>query len=160
MADRTTFTQEEWEILYLTPLYVSGMVMMAGTSGITGTLLEIYAAGTARRDAAKAYPDNRLIQEMNREENIPNLKDLNESDKPHDGVAMNAKALEGIRKSREILAAKASPEEAEQYRKWVYAIADSVANAAKEGTLLGFGGQRVSGGEVEALKTLKSELGL
>jgi hypothetical protein len=160
MADRSTFTQDEWEALYLTPLYVSGMVMMAGTSGITGTLMEIYAAGTARRDAAKEYPGNKLIQEMNIEGNIPNLKDLEESDKPQDGVAMNTKALEGIRKTREILAAKATPEEGEQYRKWIYAIAERVANAAKEGTILGFGGQRVSGGELEALKTLKRELGV
>jgi hypothetical protein len=160
MADRSTFTQQEWELLYLTPLYVSGMVMMAGTSGVTGTLMEIYAAGTARRDAAKQFPNNRLIQEMNVEGNIPNLKDLDESDKPRDGVAMNTMALEGIRKTRDILAAKATPEEAEQYRRWIYAIAESIANASKEGTLLGFGGQRVSGGEVEALNTLKKELGL
>jgi hypothetical protein len=160
MADRSTFTQEEWETLYLTPLYVSGMVMMAGSSGFTGTLKEIYASSAVPRQTAKQFPNAPLIQALMDERNVPNLKDLDQEDKPNDGVAMNTKAHEGIRRVADILAQKATPEESDAYRKWLYAIAEGIANAAKEGSILGIGGQRVSAGEQEALKAIKKELGV
>jgi len=43
-------------------------------------------------------------------------------------------------------------------RRWLYGIADKVANAAKEGGFLGFGGTRVSEDEQAFLTDLRTAL--
>jgi hypothetical protein len=58
-----------------------------------------------------------------------------------------------------ILDAKASPEEAREYKEWAMQIAESVAKAAKEGGFLGIGGTRVSEGEKEAFAQIADALG-
>jgi hypothetical protein len=45
------------------------------------------------------------------------------------------------------LQAKATPQEAEEYKKWTLDIAEAVAKAAKEGGFLMFGGTQVSDSE-------------
>jgi hypothetical protein len=56
--------------------------------------------------------------------------------------------------------ATATPEEAAQLKQWLYGVGDAVANAAKEGDLLGFGGKRVSDAEAAVLVEIKDILGL
>jgi hypothetical protein len=57
--------------------------------------------------------------------------------------------LTDMKKVSEILKEKATPKEAEEYKEWAMSIAESVANAAKEGGFLGFGGERISEKEKE-----------
>jgi hypothetical protein len=52
-----------------------------------------------------------------------------------------------------LLAAKL-PDESANYGTWVTGIAQAVAEAAKEGAFLGFGGKRVSEGEAALLAEL------
>ena len=64
------------------------------------------------------------------------------------------RALENCRAVANLLKAKASPEEAEEYKTWVVRVAHRVAAAAKEGGFLGFGGEQVSGSEVEIINEI------
>ena len=58
-----------------------------------------------------------------------------------------------------LVEAKATPEEAEEYRQFILRLADVVAHAHKEGGVLGIGGKEVSEEEQAALDMLSSTLG-
>ena len=46
---------------------------------------------------------------------------------------------------------KATPQEAEAFRRWMVAAAQAAADAAKEGGFMGFGAEQVSAGEKQML---------
>jgi hypothetical protein len=160
MTDRSTFTTEEWETLYLTPLHVAGTVAVAGASGFTGTAKEAYAIVTVPAEAAHTYPNNTLLAALTNRDNSPAIQDLETEERPHNVTDMKLRAFDGIQKSLAILNTKATPEEVQQYRRWLYAVAEGIAKAAKEGSLLGFGGERISAEEQEILDAFQQELGL
>jgi hypothetical protein len=51
--------------------------------------------------------------------------------------------LKGV---NQLVTAKATPEEAEAFRRWLLAAAQAAADAGKEGGFLGFGGEQLSAG--------------
>ncbi|RUA06615.1 MAG: hypothetical protein DSY82_09385, partial [Flavobacteriia bacterium] len=57
-----------------------------------------------------------------------------------------------------ILEKKESPEVVADYKNWILEIAEKVANAAKEGGFLGFGGERFSEKEQILFEKLKGVL--
>jgi hypothetical protein len=65
-----------------------------------------------------------------------------------------------LREALAILEAKATPEEAEAYKRVCLEIAQRVAERTKSGGVLGIGGERVSGGEQAAIDRLRSTLGI
>jgi hypothetical protein len=69
-------------------------------------------------------------------------------------------ALEKARASLSLLNGKATVEEIDDYRRLLYGLAEKVANAAKEGGILGFGGTQVSEGEQTFLDNLRGVLQL
>jgi len=68
--------------------------------------------------------------------------------------------LDEIAAVNAILDAKATPEEADAFRRWLLEVAQAAANAAKEGGFMGFGAVRVSEGEQKMLDQLRSTLGV
>ena len=68
--------------------------------------------------------------------------------------------MDELRKTNEILAAKATPEEAETFRAWLIMSAQDAAEAAKEGGFMGIGAVRVSEGEQAMLAKLREILGV
>jgi hypothetical protein len=68
--------------------------------------------------------------------------------------------LEELRGVNELVAAKATPEEVEAFRRWLVAAAQAAADAAKEGGFLGFGGEQVSAGERQMLDQVRAALGV
>jgi hypothetical protein len=59
----------------------------------------------------------------------------------------------------ELVTVKATPEEAEAFRRWLVAAAQAAADAGKEGGFLGFGAERVSAGEQRMLDQVRAVLG-
>jgi hypothetical protein len=76
--------------------------------------------------------------------------------KPHGGEQV----LEELRAVNELVTAKATPEEAEAFRRWLPAAAQAAADAGKEGGFLGFGAERVSAGERRMLDQVRAVLGM
>ena len=68
--------------------------------------------------------------------------------------------LEELGGVNEIVTAKATPEEAEAFRRWLVASAQAAADAAKEGGFLGFGAEQVSAGEQQMLDQVRAVLGM
>src|ERR687893_3307759 len=66
--------------------------------------------------------------------------------------------LEELRAVNELVTAKASPQEAEAFRRWLVAAAQAAADAAKEGGFMGFGAEQVSAGEQQMLDRVRAAL--
>ena len=74
------------------------------------------------------------------------------------GALAGTQILEELSAVNGIVTAKATPEDAEAYRSWLWDAAREAANAAKEGGFLGFHAVRVSEGEQRMLDKLEEAL--
>jgi len=74
--------------------------------------------------------------------------------------SIKSHALEACRQVAALLDRKAPPVEAEGFKRWLLGVSTRVADAAKEGGFLGFGGTRVSEQETAALKEIAAALGV
>jgi hypothetical protein len=73
---------------------------------------------------------------------------------------MKERALANCREVAGLLQAKVRPQEAEDYKRWLVAVAGRVAAAAKEGGFLGFGGTQVSKSEAATINEIAASLGI
>jgi hypothetical protein len=69
-------------------------------------------------------------------------------------------AEEILRRTSDLLAKKATPEEATEFKQWLAKVAQATAEASKEGGFLGFGGTLVSDQEKAALAAVNTALGV
>lgn len=166
-------TPDERQLLASLPQTIGSAVAFAGHSGLFGTGKEMMASATGMMAGLKDFPDNEIIKSV-----VPSLasgdreaemarakatrdwamermksKGINSADK------FTSLALEDARAAAALLASKATPEQAQQYKQWVMNLTDGVAQAATEGGFLGFGGERLSEPERKLLAELKSALG-
>jgi hypothetical protein len=72
---------------------------------------------------------------------------------------LQASATENIGKAIALLSRKGDTADLAAYQTFVRGLADKVANAAKEGSFLGFGGERVSGNERQMIAQIETALG-
>jgi hypothetical protein len=78
--------------------------------------------------------------------------------KPDSSAIAGTMVLDELSAVNDILRGKATPEEADAFRRWLLDVAQGAADAAKEGGFMGFGAVRVSEGEQEMLGQLRSKL--
>jgi hypothetical protein len=162
MATKAEFTAQEWEVLRDVPHLVTLSVATAGSSGPIGSLKEAFAPLGAIIAAAKGS-DDLLRGVCDREE----LKAAQQTLRGSIKTGGDAKALrdqlqnaaaEKAAAANAILKQKGSPEDLKAFRQLLMDIADRTANAAKEGSFLGFGGERVSEGERAVIKRISQAL--
>ena len=67
-------------------------------------------------------------------------------------------ALDKTRQVIALLMQKATAQEVTEFKQWILAVSENVANAAKEGAFLGIGGERVSAEEKAVLNDLQGVL--
>jgi hypothetical protein len=157
MADKDSFTPTEWDLLRRAPLTASLVVAAASPSGPIGLIQESTAAGKVILGAAQTAKTalvQSLSNDLRQNFSFPHL--------PHGANSEQVReaALETLKESSDLVAAKGSPEEAEEYREWLRTIAQQTAEAAREGGFLGIGGTLVSDREKAALEQIHSVLGL
>jgi hypothetical protein len=162
---RDTFSEDEWFLLLSTPSMIGASVAAAGQSGL-GTIKEAVASLETISSAAKNYPNNELISELvkrvdNRDEAKAQAQKYTEMAKTKlqgkKPDQLTQEMLEDTKRAVALLKAKA-PNALEDYKSWSLAVAERVANAAKEGGFLGFGGERVSEGEKALIDDIKAAL--
>jgi hypothetical protein len=162
MATKSDFTAEEWEILRDAPHLVMLSVATAGFSGPIGSIKEAFAPMGAIVEAAKG--NNELLREVcDREELKAGQQSLRNSIKigsDHKALRdqLQTAAADKAGAANTILKEKGSPADLEAFRHLLVDIADRTANAAKEGSFLGFGGERVSEGERAVIKRISQAL--
>jgi hypothetical protein len=164
MANKTTFTPEEWKQV-LESVMLSGMAVTAAEpSGLVGVLKESMATGRSLV-AAKADPgSNDLVRavaadfetsegrQAAREQLQARLRGSKAAD-------VKAKSIAALHEVAALLEAKA-PADAAGFKTWLHHIAQGAAEASSEGGFLGFGGVPVSEAEKATLAELSSALGL
>jgi hypothetical protein len=155
------YTADEWQILKQTPMMVGMTVLLAAKHGPISTAKEATALAAVLTDLPQQqYGSNELIQALAAEPDVrqdPMAYDYTDSQ------TLRARTLEHCRQATALLAAKAGAQgaqEAEEYKRWLFAIGEQVARAAAEGGFLGVGATQVSPGEQDALHAIATALGI
>ena len=162
MATKTDFTAEEWSLLREAPHLVVLGVAVAGASGIFGTIKEATAAGQSMLEGARS--SNALIQALSTREEMKAAQEAVQGQfQAGDPSTLQERvqnaAIEKSRAAMTLLQTKGSAEDQAAYRAFLKGVADRVAQASKEGTFLGFGGERISEGETRMLNNLSAAIG-
>jgi hypothetical protein len=159
ITTKADFTDEEWAALRRAPL-VAGMAI---TLADPGGPIEVFKETSAVLKTVLANADGRgdLVGEAGRE-----LRDLAQhrqnplGDFKPRGADAGQEVLDELGRVRQILDAKATPEESKAFREWLAECAQKAAEAAKEGGFMGFHAVRVSEGEQRMLDRVNSTLGV
>ena len=161
MSSKTDFTPEEWETLRNAPYLAAAAVMVAGRSGILGSIKEaLVIAQTFYESASSESPLIKALSAQDEvklsQEFVSNQIALREADQAPE--KLRSLAVEQCQAAIALLNQKGGAGEVESYKRWVMDIAEKVANAAKEGAFFGLGGERVSDAEKVVLTDLAAAL--
>ena len=160
MPDTTTMTPEELTALREGPA-LAGAIIAAASPNLLDMFWEMAAAVRKIAGAKTEYPNNALIARL-----IPQSGDADDAQKPKmpeipagaDAAGRQAALVAELAKVAAI--ADKYGAEGTEYKKWVYSVAVAVAESAKEGDFLGFGGTLVSEDEKKALAAIAGVLGV
>jgi hypothetical protein len=159
MTTKADFTEEEWTTLMRAPIVAGLAITFADPGGPIEVVKETSAvlkfvtgpSGEGRDALVGEIADS--VRELAQQRKNP-VGDF----KPR-GALAGKEILDELSRASEIVRAKATPEEAEAFRRWILECAQRAADAAKEGGFLGFHAERVSQGEKDMLAQLESTLG-
>lgn len=171
MTQKSDFTEQEWFLVSSLPSMVGAAVATAGKSGFFGTMKEMMTSARSMMAAQEAYADNELIQSIVNQ--ATSKEDAKAQAERYQQMAMdkmkeaNVKTpehlaqlvLDDCRTVSALLAERATAAEIADYKAWTMDVGKQVAEAAKEGGFLGFGGERVSDSEEMLLGDVAVALG-
>ena len=163
MANKQTFTPEEWTKILESPMVAGIAVSAAEPSGLWGSLKEAFASSSALASAKLDAGSNELVKAVAADFETPEgrsdlqkaLRQLFADAEPFDCVQ---RSLANLREVSSILDAKA-PGDAAAFKGWLLSISQKVADAATEGAFMGIGGEQVSDAERATLGEIAKALG-
>jgi hypothetical protein len=151
MTRRADFNAEEWSIIVNGPLY-AGMRVITADRG--GTLRETAAMGRVYEEARARHGESELLDEL-----VKSPPSIDPDRVREAGGNLAAVAAQQLAEASRIVEAKTTPQEVEDYKRFVWTIAQAVAGAHKEGGFLGIGGKPISDAENQALDEISTALG-
>ena len=162
MTAKQNFTTEEWAKLIESTMLASVAITAAEPSGLWGMIQEGFA--NASGVVAGASSESALVKEI-----VEELKTSAGRTIAQDALKQHVKgakaaeiagiSIAAIADVAKIVDAKGGAD-AVTFKRWIYANAEKVANAASEGGFLGFGGEKVSEKERATLAQLSAALNL
>ena len=164
MADKSTFTPDEWKTLLESVMATSLAVTAAEPSGLWGLLQESFASGKMLANVKMDTDSNPLIKAVvddfatseGRAVSRDGLKEHLSGKKP---AEVKTACIDILGKVDGVLSAKA-PGDAAAFKDWLRQISQNVAEASTEGGFLGIGGVAVSDAEKATLAEISSALKL
>ena len=144
MTEKASFTPDEWKLILEAPPS-AGMIVLTAQRG--GSFRESFAMAKAYVEARKHHGESELLDE------IVAAKPEHDRTRYHSAEELKQAGLGHLRDAVALLEQKATPEEVEDYRRFVLTLADKVANAHREG------GQSVSDAERAAIQEIADALG-
>ncbi len=164
MSNKTNFNPDEWTKVLQSVMMAGIAVSAAEPSGLWGTLKESMATGRTLFEAKSDAGSNELIKavvadfETSEGRTIARegLQAKLMGSKPGE---IKSRAIAAVREASSLIDAKA-PGDATAFKAWLRSTSQAVAEAAKEGGFLGFGGVRVSEAEKATLAEISSALDL
>ncbi len=150
MTSKDAFTDDEWTRVRRAPM-VAGMAISIADPGGP---IEITKETLASLKAASSPPSNEElltsvaqdIVAMSQHKQNP----MGDFKIEHSSLAAT-QILDELSAVHDIVRAKATTEETEAFGRWMVAVSQDAANAAKEGGFMGFHAERVSQGEQDML---------
>ena len=158
MLDDTSFTSAEWNLLGDAPLAACVAIAFSEPGGGPR---EADAVLRGWREAADLFPDSSLIQALLRTldpETRERPARAQSSEEPTFDAVVD-EALDLCRQAVQLLADRATPEEVEDYQRFVLHLARRVASAAAESGAFGLGGEPVSRAERAVLREIADAMG-
>jgi hypothetical protein len=149
MTGKADYTEEEWKLLREAPTS-AGMLVIEADRG--GMIRETFSMAKAYAEARKEHGSSQLLDDIVSEKpevdrtRFQSVEDLRSA------------LLQHIRDAVSLLAEKATPEELDEYRRFLASVASRVAEAHREG-FLGMSGERVSEAEERALTEIAEAAG-
>jgi len=145
MTAKADFTPEEWTVVLEGPPS-AGLIVITAQRG--GTFRETYSMAKAYTEARQDHGASELLDE------IVSAKPHVDHTRYSSPDELKQAGLQRIRDAVALLEAKATPEETEEYRRFVVTLAEKVANAHREG-----GDSAVSDAERAAIEEIRGALG-
>ena len=144
MTGKADFTEEEWKTVSEGPTS-AGMIVISASRG--GSFRETFSMAKAYTEARQEHGTSQLLDE------IVSTKPEMDRSKHHSLEELRSDFLQHVRDAVALLEQKATPEELDDYRRFVVTLANRVAEAHKEH------GERVSPEEEQAIDEIKAALG-
>ncbi len=144
MTTKAAFSPEEWTAVLEGPP-TAGMIVVTAARG--GSIRETIAMSKAYAHARAQHGASELLDE------IVSAKPQVDHTRYHSAQELRDAGLARLREAVTVLGGKAGPEEVEDYRRFVHALAEQVAAAHRED------GQAVSPAEAEAIQQIDAALG-
>jgi hypothetical protein len=124
MTGSADFTPEEWDAIQEGPTS-AGMIVSTAQRG--GSFREAFAMAKAYAEARQEHGDSALLDEL-----VSSKPEVDRT-RAHSPEELREHGLQRIREAVALLEAKATPEEVEDYRRFVVSLAQRVAGAKGEG---------------------------
>ena len=144
MTAKADSTPEEWQAVLEGPPS-AGMIVVTAQRG--GTFRETIAMAKAYVEARKQHGESELLDE------IVSAKPEIDHTRYRSVEELKENGLKHLRDAVELLERKATPEELEEYRRFVLTLSDRVASAHREGD------ESVSPAEQAAIQEIAATLG-
>jgi hypothetical protein len=151
MTTKADFNAEEWSVVVEGPVY-AGMRVVTADRG--GTLRESLAMGRVYQEARAQQGESELLDAL-----ASTQPSLDRERIQAAGRDLSALTTERLREAMRIMEEKATPDEVDDYKRFVMSVAQAAASAHKEGGFLGVGGKEVSEAENQALDEISTTLG-
>jgi hypothetical protein len=148
VTGKEDFNEEEWKTVLEAPPS-AGLIVIASDRG--GSIRESFSMAKAYTEARKEHGESELLDE------IVSAKPEMDHTRYHSPEELKEASLKHIRDAVELLKTKATPEELEEYKKFIVGLANRVAEARKEG-FMGLSGDRVSDDEKAAIAEVEAAL--
>jgi len=144
MTGKAAFSEQKWKTILEGPPS-AGMILV--TAGRGGTIRETLAIGKAYAEARKQHGSSELLDEI-----IAAKPEIDHT-RYHSFEELKEHGLQHLRDAVAVLGAKATPDEVNDYRGFVVALAERVAHAHRED------GVDVSPPEQAAIDEISASLG-
>jgi len=144
MTTQSGFTDEEWKLVLEGPPSAGFLVVTASKGGM---FRETFAMSKAYVEARAEHGDSELLDAV--------VASKPKVDRAASGSTEAARdhALGLLRDATALVAAKATPEELSDYRRFILVLADKVANAHREH------GDAVNDAERRAIESIRTAIG-
>ena len=156
MTTKSDFTEDEWSRVVRAP-FVAGMAISLADPG--GPIEATKETMATLKSATNPPSREQLLAEVALE--VEAMRQQKQSPlggyRPAaDGPPVGEQVLEELRATQALVAAKAAPDEAAAFGRWLVTAAQAAADAAKEGGFMGFGAQQVSEREEAMLDQVRA----
>jgi hypothetical protein len=162
MSDKSNFTAEEWKTILSSPMLAGMAVTLADPSGLWGLMKEGFASARAlveaKTDAGASKLVKAIVADFETSEGRTIAREGIKAELSGKSRAeQKQRVLDRLAQAGKILDAKA-PQDAAAFKAWLQGVAEKVAEAASEGSTLGFGGVQVSDAEKATLADVSRAL--